>query len=370
MSGSTGSSLDASAPRSSSPRIALDAFGGDHCPGPEVEGAIQAARAGSSVILVGDRVKLEIELSRYPGWSSLPLSVHHATEVITMADSPARAVRGRPDASMPVCFDLVKSGEADAVVSAGNSGAMLACGLFKYRRIKGVERPALVTSLPTRHGWVDLLDVGANVDCRPINLVQFAVMGAVHATFKHGKARPRVGLLSNGTEAGKGTELTRAVHRLLTAAARPDFDYVGYVEARDMMSGEVDVVVTDGFTGNVALKIAEATGRLVGHWLRDAVRGGLRRTLGAALLRHAFHDLRARLDPDTYGSAPLLGVAGPAFICHGGASSHAIAIAIGQAGRSVTEALTPRLAEALDRHAALMSAAKDADAPSLDRSTR
>jgi len=346
----------------SSPRIALDAFGGDHCPGPEIEGAVQAARAGTHVVLVGDRTTIERHLDHFDGWWSLPLSVHHASEVITMEDSPARAVRGRPDASMPVCFDLVKRGEADAVMSAGNSGAMMACGLFKYRRIKGVDRPALITSLPTRTGWVDLLDIGANVDCRPINLVQFAIMGAVYAAFKHGKPRPRVGVLSNGTESGKGTELTRSVDGLLREGSLEGLVYSGYVEGSALMTGDVDVVVTDGFTGNVTLKIAEATGRLIGHWLRNSVRGGTRRMLGAALLRPAFDELRLRLDPDSYGSAPLLGVDGPAFICHGGASANAIGTAIGLAGRSVTEELTPRLCEALALHAPLMAAAKQAGA--------
>ncbi|MCX4244662.1 phosphate acyltransferase PlsX [Paraliomyxa miuraensis] len=356
--------------------IALDAFGGDECPGPEVDGAVRAARTGARVILVGDRDKLELELSRHPGWDALPLSIHHASEVITMEDSPAKAVRSRPDASMPVCFDLVGQGKAHAVMSAGNSGAMLACGLFKFRRIKGVDRPALVTSLPTlAHGagssgsedsgtsWVDLLDIGANVDCRPVNLVQFAIMGAVHASFKHGKAEPRVGVLSNGTEDGKGTELTRTVHRLLGTASLQGLRYVGYVEGHDLMTGEVDVVVTDGFTGNVALKIAEATGRLIGHWIRGAVRGGPRRLLGAALLRPAFDELRDKLDPDTYGSAPLLGVDGSAFICHGGASGFAIGNAIRLAERSVAEALTPRITEALARHAPLMAAARGDGTP-------
>lgn len=346
----------------SAPRIALDAFGGDDCPGPEVAGAVQAAREGARVLLVGDRDALTLELSRVADWTSLPLSIHHASEVITMEDSPAKAVRSRPDASMPVCFDLVAKGEADVAMSAGNSGAMVACGLFKYRRIKGVDRPALVASMPAREGWVDLLDVGANVECRPVNLVQFAVMGAVYAAFKHGKARPRVGLLSNGTEPGKGTELTRAVHRLLSAATLHDLQYVGYVEGHGMTNGEVDVVVTDGFTGNVALKVAEATGRLMGHWLRHSLRGGARRNMGAALLRPAFEQLRQRLDPDTYGAAPLLGVDGPAFLCHGGSSAFAIGRAIDLAARSVTEALTPTLTAALERHAPLMAAAKEVEA--------
>jgi glycerol-3-phosphate acyltransferase PlsX len=356
---------------SQDPAIALDAFGGDQCPGPEVEGAVMAAREGSRVVLVGDRSKLELELSRHPGWDALPLSIHHASEVITMDDSPAKAVRSRPDASMPVAFDLVRQGQAHAVMSAGNSGAMLACGLFKYRRIKGVDRPALVTSLPTRtleaaeaakDGWVALLDVGANVECRPLNLVQFAIMGAVYAGWKHGKALPRVGVLSNGTEDGKGTELTRVVHRLLSEHPLFGLEYAGYVEGNHLFTGEVDVVVTDGFSGNVALKVAEATGRLIAHWLRGSVRGGVRRSLGALLLRPAFDELRVRLDPDTYGSAPLLGVDGPAFICHGGASAFAIGNAIGLAARSVTEALTPHIGEALGRHAALVKAAKESTA--------
>lgn len=344
------------------PRIALDAFGGDHCPGPEVEGAVMAARKGSRVVLVGDRGKLELELARHAGSDGLPISIHHASEVITMEDSPAKAVRSRPDASMPVCFDLVKQGEADAAMSAGNSGAMLACGLFKYRRIKGVDRPAIVSNLPTRDGWVALLDVGANVDCKPINLVQFAVMGAVYAGFKHGKARPRVGLLSNGTEDGKGTELTRVAHRVLSQGSPSGFEYAGYVEGNALFSGELDVVVTDGFTGNVALKIAEATGRLIGHWLRGAVTGGARRNVGALLLRPAFDELKTKLDPDSYGSAPLLGVGGLAFLCHGGASAYAIGTAIELAARSVDEALTPQITEALANDAELMTAAKEGDA--------
>ncbi|MEM7158401.1 MAG: phosphate acyltransferase PlsX [Myxococcota bacterium] len=343
------------------PRIALDAFGGDECPRPEVEGAVMAARKGARVVLVGDQATLEKELARHADAGSLPLSVHHASEVITMDDSPAKAVRSRPDASMPVSFDLVRKGEADAAMSAGNSGAMMACGLFKYRRIKGVDRPALVTSLPTMSGWVSLLDIGANVDCKPINLVQFAVMGAVYSAFKHGKERPRVGLLSNGTEEGKGTELTRTVHRLLNEAQVQGFEYIGYIEGNGLMSGDVDVVVTDGFTGNVALKIAEATGRLIGHWLRGAVTGGVRRNMGALLLKPAFGELKHKLDPDTYGSAPLLGVNGLAFICHGGASSFALGTAIAVAARSVDEALQPQITEALANHADLMRAAKESE---------
>lgn len=315
--------------------------------------------------MVGDEAKLARVLAEHDA-SRLPIEIRHAPDVITMSDEAAKAVRAKPNASMPVCFDLVKSGEADAAMSAGNSGAMLACGLFKYRRIKGVDRPALVTSLPTRTGdRTVLLDIGANVECRPINLVQFAVMGAVYAGFKHGKTTPTVGLLSNGAESSKGTELTRAVHALLSAPdAAQGLNYMGYVEADALLSGEVDVVVTDGFTGNIALKLAEATGRLVGGWLKDSVMdGGLVGKLGGLLMRDAFADLRARLDPDSYGAAPLLGVKGVAFICHGGASPAAIGHSLTLAARSVDEELMPKLSAALTRAAPLFAEAKAAGRP-------
>jgi len=340
-------------------RIALDAFGGDECPGPEIDGAVEAARQGVNIVLVGDAQRLEQALEGVAGWRSLPITLHHAPDTIAMDDSPSKAVRAKPEASMPVCFDLVKAGRADAVMSAGNSGAMLACGMFKFRRIRGVERPALVTSLPTRKDFVTFLDVGANVDVRALHLVQFAVLGAVYASFKHGRVRPRVAVLSNGTEDSKGTELTRTVHRLLSEHESEDFYYAGYAEGGDLFSGDLDVVVTDGFSGNIALKIAEATGRLIAEWLRTGISGaGVRGTLGALLLRPTFLDLRARLNPDTYGAAPLLGVNGVAFICHGGSSPLAISTSLKLAARSVSEDLTPRLADAIGRHDALFEAAR------------
>lgn len=241
--------------------IALDAFGSDNCPDVEVEAAVIAARGGHSIILVGDQPILERSLGRFDGVSRLPLRIHHASETIVMDDSPAKAVRGKPDASMPVCFDLVRRGEANAVISAGNSGAMLACGLFKFGRIKGVDRPAIVNNVPGPRSSCALLDMGANVECKPLNLVQFAVMGAAFATCTQGKARPRVGVLANGSEEGKGTDLTRAAHRLLREGPSAAFSYVGYVEGKDLFSAEVDVVITDGFTGNIALKVLEGTAR-------------------------------------------------------------------------------------------------------------
>lgn len=348
-------------------RIALDAFGGDSCPRPEIDGALQAVRTGGvDVVLVGDEQKLKTALDeRASDWTSLPIRVHHAPDVITMQDSPSKAVRGKPGASMPQCFELVKTGDADAVVSAGNSGAMLACGLFKYRRIKGVDRPALVTSTPTRNGKLTaFLDVGANVDCKPVNLVQFAVLGAVYAGFKHGRTRPKVGLLSNGSEDGKGTELTRLAHQLLREHGSEAFEYTGYAEGSDLMAGAVDVMVTDGFTGNIALKVMEATGRAIGGWLKDAIGGSARSKMGALLMKPALMELRSALDPDVYGAAPLLGVRGLAFICHGSASANAIAHSLEFAARSVSEKLAPQLEAAVAQHKPLFDAAKAAESAS------
>ncbi len=342
----------------SSAVIALDAFGGDQCPHAEVEGAVRAARVGVSVILVGDREPIGAALAKHRDHASLPITIRHAPERITMEDHPGKAVRAKPDASMPTCFDLVRKGEAGAAMSAGNSGAMLACGLFKYRRLRGVDRPAIVTSLPNRDGFTTVLDIGANVECKPLNFVQFAVMGAAYARFKHGRPRPRVGVLSNGSEDGKGTELTRAVHELLSAAQSPDFVYAGYAEGEGFFDGHFDVIVTDGFTGNVALKVAEATGRLIGHWLRTAVTADLRSKVGALVLRPAFAALKENMNPDTYGAAPLLGVDGTAWICHGGASPFAIANALRLAARSVDEGLVAALAESLARNADFVAAAK------------
>jgi glycerol-3-phosphate acyltransferase PlsX len=340
-------------------RIALDAFGGDHCPRAEVQGAVEAARGGVHVVLVGDERAIEAELASVPDRASLPLTIKHAPDRILMDDHPGKAIRAKPEASMPMCFDLVKKGEADAAMSAGNSGAMMACGLFKYRRLRGVDRPAIVTSMPNRRGFTTLLDIGANVDCRPVNFVQWAVMGAVFNRFRHGKTVPKLGVLSNGTEDGKGTELTRAVHALLSEHESPDFVYAGYAEGGGLFSGELDVIVTDGFTGNVALKVAEATGRLVAHWLREAVTSSTVGKLGALLLKPSLRQLRENMNPDSYGAAPLLGVDGVAFICHGGASPFAIATALRLAVRSVDEALTPAVADALARNADLVARAKE-----------
>lgn len=354
--------------------IALDAFGGDHCPDVEVEAAVAAAREGTSIILVGDRDRIAAKLSRLgvsegsSGASGLPLTVHHASEVITMDDTPSKVVRARPDASMIVCFDLVKQGKAQAVVSAGNSGAMLACGLLKFGRIKGIDRPAIGASVPRMRGQCVLLDMGANVECKPINLVQFAVLGAVFDRTSNGSPRPRVGVLSNGAEEGKGTELTRAAHRALTAHPSAAFNYVGYVEGKDIFGDAVDVVVTDGFTGNVALKVLEATAVTMGRQLRSSIEGaGLVSKVGALLMRSTFAKFKERIDPDNHGGAPLLGVDGVTIIAHGGSSPKALRGALRLAGEYARRDLTPALREAVTAHKELFAAAKREEAALQDR---
>jgi glycerol-3-phosphate acyltransferase PlsX len=235
---------------------------------------------------------------------------------------------------MRICFDLAKTGDVDAVVSAGNSGAMMACGLFVLGRLAGVERPAIVTTFPTRIGQCALLDMGANVDPRPGVLAQFAVLGSVYARLLHRKARPRVGLLANGAEEHKGTMLTRGAHQLLgrsrEAGAPPaEFDYLGYVEGRDIFKGDADVVVTDGFTGNVLLKGLEGLAETVFQMVREEVtRGSWLEKLGAYLMQPALRRFRRRTDYSETGGAPLLGVEGVALICHGGSDSKAIKNAV------------------------------------------
>ncbi|MCA9660062.1 MAG: phosphate acyltransferase PlsX [Myxococcales bacterium] len=340
--------------------IAIDAFGSDRSPEIEIEAAVLAARKGHRIILVGDQRRLERGLERHDDGrlSRLPLTLHHAPSIITMDDSPARSIRAKPDASMPVAFKLVKEGKAQAVVSAGNSGAMLACGLFKFGRIKGVDRPAIVSSIPGPKGSCVLLDMGANVDCRPLNIVQFAVMGATFAAVASGCSRPRVGILANGSEATKGTELTRAADRLLRAHPSQHFHYCGYVEGGDLFSGDLDVAVTDGFTGNIALKSMEATARALIQLVREEIGGRRLGKIGAALMVPALRSLKKRIDPDSYGGAPLLGVDGIAIICHGGSTAKAMVSAIDLATRYVDQGLTPGLHEAIRGHAELFAAAK------------
>jgi phosphate acyltransferase len=338
--------------------VAVDAMGGDHAPAPEVEGAIAAVRERiARVVLVGDEERVRGELERHGAAKLDGLTVRHASEVIRMEDHPAVAAKGKKDSSMRVAFDLAKEGTVDAVVSAGNSGAMLACGLFVMRRLPGVERPGIVTTFPTVNGVCALIDMGANVECRPETLAQFAVLGAVYARLLHGKSRPKVGLLSNGEESMKGTELTRGTYKLLSAEVEKDFEFVGYVEGRDIFAGDVDVVVTDGFTGNVVLKTSEGAAAAISAIMKREIMSTTMGKLGALFLRGTFARLKRTLDVDEHGGAPLIGVDGIAVLTHGAASARAIKNGIRVAASFGDAALPAAVSKAIAKHAALWSEA-------------
>lgn len=307
-------------------------------PGAAVDGAVAASRDGVPVVLVGDEATLRAALDQ----RGADLEVVHAADVVGM-DEHAAEVRRRRETSVMVAARLVKEGDAAAMVSMGHSGATMAAALLTLGRIPGVERPAIVANVPAEgRGPVALLDVGANADCRPRMLQQFAVMGSVYARLVHGREAPTVGLMSIGEEPGKGNELVREAHPLL--AATPGIAFHGNVEGRDLLAGVCDVVVTDGFTGNVMLKLAEGEARVLFGWIREALAADLRSRLGGLLARPALRSVAARLDPSTYGAQPLLGVGAPAFIGHGSSDARAVHNALSFAHRTVREEVVPRIA--------------------------
>lgn len=341
--------------------IALDAFGGDHCPEIEIQAAAHCAKEGIDIALVGERESLSSELKKrsIPFGEGQKLQIADAKGVITMDDSPGKAVRAKPNASMPRCFELVKTGNASAVVSAGNSGAMLACGLFRFGRVKGIDRPAITSMFPGLEGHSCILDMGANVECKALNLVQFAIMGACYASVEFPGKKIRVGLLSNGSETSKGTELTRATDRILREYPHSIFDYVGYIEAKEIYSGKADVIVTDGYTGNILLKVAEGSLVAFGTLLKREILKSWRTKVGAALSQPAFQAVRDHIEPDNFGGAPLLGVRGVTIISHGSSSVSALTNAVRMARRCVEQELNPRLEAALQQGQAMQQAAKN-----------
>ncbi|HKE13809.1 MAG TPA: phosphate acyltransferase PlsX [Kofleriaceae bacterium] len=350
--------------------IAVDAMGGDHAPAPEVAGAAAAVREGDlRVVLCGDRDVLRAELARAGSGESERLTIRHATEVVGMHDHPGRAFRQKRDSSLRVAFDLVRAGEAHAVVSAGNSGAVLSHALFLLKRLPDVERPGIVTVFPrplseteraasgsaepVPMGTLVLCDMGANVEVKPTMLAQFGVLGAHYDRIVHGHSRPRVGLLSNGSEHTKGTELTRAAHEILRQAAEnPDaqFEYVGYVEGSELFRGDIDVVATDGFTGNVVLKVSEGVSQTVLRMVKAALTSTVRAKLGAALVKPALMALRQSIDYSEAGGAVLAGVDGLVVICHGRSDATAMKNAIKAADEDARAGLVDQLARAMKRH--------------------
>jgi phosphate acyltransferase len=335
-------------------RVVVDAFGSDRAPGPELAGALRAVRgsragpgaAALEVVLVGDAARLDAELERLGRTAQDAIRVVHAGEVVAMDDHPAHAFRTKPDSSMRVAVDQVARGDGDAVVSAGNSGAMLAIALFVLGRLPGVDRPAIVTVLPTPTGPLVLCDAGGNVEPRAAQLAQFGVIAAAYDHVVHGRDRPRLGLLSNGAEPGKGTQLTREAHALL-AAARGGFHYAGCVEGSDLFRGVIDCIATDGFTGNVVLKTCEG----IAEGMFGLVRQELEKTplvrLGSALVAPALRGVARRIDYTEVGGALLAGVQRPVVIAHGRSDAQAIASAIRAAARFAERALPEQLAAAL-----------------------
>jgi glycerol-3-phosphate acyltransferase PlsX len=315
-------------------------MGGDQAPEAIVAGAAQAAREyGLEIDLVGLPDAIRPLLAEEPG-----LNLVAASEVVAMDEHPAQAVRGKPDSSMCVCARRCKEGKAQGWISAGNSGAILAAALFIQGRVRGVERPAIGSVVPTRGGLAYFLDVGANVDSKPDYLVQFAQMGSVYAQEMLGRRQARVALLSNGEEQGKGDERVREVHQRLKAS---QLNFVGNVEGKDIFAGKADVIVADGFVGNVAVKMAEATADFLFRTLRDELSSSLPGKLGGLLIRPRVQRLRSRLDWREFGGAPLVGIEGVAVVAHGRSDARAIKNAIRVARDAVAHDLTAKIEQAV-----------------------
>jgi glycerol-3-phosphate acyltransferase PlsX len=326
------------------PVVAVDAMGGDLAPAAVIAGAVQAVRRQQiGVVLVGAEGAVRAELARLdPG--PLPIAVVDAPETIAMHESPLAALRRKPRASVRVAAGIVAKGEAQALFSAGHTGATLLAARAALGLLAGVDRPALAVTVPTRTGAAILLDAGANPECRPPHLCQFGVLGAAYAEVALGVERPRVGLLSIGEEAGKGTDLIRDAHALLEAAP---VDFIGNLEARDVFTGRADVIVCDGFTGNVALKIGEGLVEAAELMLREELGAELVSQIGALLTRRAFQRFKQRVDYAEHGGAPLLGVDGVVVIGHGRSTPQAVENGIGLAARLARQQMVPRLGAAL-----------------------
>jgi phosphate acyltransferase len=326
-------------------RVAVDAMGGDLAPDAVVKGAQTAQRENlAEVVLVGDEARVRPLLER-----GTSMEIVHAATWVDMDESPSTVLRRKKDSSINVAFQLLKAGRVEAVVSAGNSGAIMAFGIFTLGRIPGVDRPAIMTMNPSINGGIAsiLLDAGGNVDCKPTHLAQFAILGNVFSRYVLGIESPKVGLLSNGEEETKGNELTRDANTLLKTMG---LNYVGYVEGTDLNNGRVDVVVTDGFVGNVALKTSEGTAEAIGRFLKDRIGSSFRRKLGYLLLGDVFRELSRAVDYAEYGGAPLLGVDGVSIICHGRSNERAIKNAVRIAAEFAEKKLNTHMNETMEQY--------------------
>ncbi|MCC6904603.1 MAG: phosphate acyltransferase PlsX [Anaerolineae bacterium] len=330
-------------------RIVVDAMGSDKNPVPDVAGAVLAAREWreDTMILAGHREVIEAELAKHDT-AGLKIEVVHADEVVEMTDKPSEIMRSRPRSSMHVGIGLVKDGQADAFVTAGNTGAALAVALFTLKRIAGVHRPALTAIFPNLTGYAIMADFGANAECKPEYLLQFAQMASIYTELAIGLRNPRVALLSNGEEEGKGNTLVKETAPLLKEAA--GLNFIGNVEPKELLMGHTDIVVHDGFTGNVMGKSIEAAASLMGKLMLQEIKAGVVTSIGGLLAKPALHRVAEKLNPDNIGGIPLLGVNGVVIIGHGRSNAIAIRSAIRQARRAVevgvVEAIRQRLAEA------------------------
>ena len=329
-------------------RIAVDAMGGDHAPAEIVAGTVQAARAFdhiSKMFLVGQEAALRAELARHGDISS-KIEIRHCTEVVEMGDSPAVAVRRKKDASINRAVDMVKAGEAEAVFSAGSTGAQVASSLLKLRMLEGVVRPAIATVFPSPVKPFVLLDAGATTDCTSEMLLQFAVMGSVYAREIMGVASPRIGLMSVGEEDSKGNAVTKEAFSLISKAG---LNFGGNCEGHDLFEGHLDVIVCDGFVGNVILKTSESVAHAVGTLLKQSIKTSLIRQLGALMMKGVFADLKRELDPAAYGGAPLLGVNGVSIIGHGSSKALAVYNGIRASAEAVRHDINHAIVEGLKK---------------------
>lgn len=324
-------------------RIAIDAMGGDKAPEAIVTGAIEASRKSEGryeVVLVGDTPVVEEELDRHHFIKELPISIAHASQRVSMGEAPATALRRKPDSSIAVAIRLHKEKKVDAVVSAGNTGAVMATALFLLRTIKGVKRPAIGAFMPHESGVCLLLDVGSNVDCKPLHLMQFGMMGSIFMKHIIGLDSPRIGLLNIGEESTKGNDSVQQAYKMLNKSS---LNFTGNIEGRDILQGRADVVVCDGFSGNILIKFGESLARMISMTMKRTIRGNLPGTIGLYLIRPSLRKLFKLFDYQEYGGAPLLGVNGNCIISHGSSSSRAIRNAIEEAWKMVKSKVTQQI---------------------------
>ncbi len=323
-------------------------MGGDHAPETAVEGAVLAAREyGISIILTGIESRLQEELNKFPDAKSLAIEIKHAEEVVDMHDSPSKVIRGKRRSSMKIGLDLVKEGAASAFVSAGNTGAVLAYSTLSLRPLKGVDRPAIAIQLPTLKGTSILLDAGANVDCKANQLFQFALMGHVYAKYFLEKENPTLGLLSIGEEDSKGNEITKEVFKMLK---RTNLNFIGNLEGKEVYRGNADVIVCDGFIGNVALKISESLAEMIGANIKEMFSSSVGGSLGYFFLKNKFNEFKKKVDYSEKGGAPLLGVNGVCMIAHGSSSGKAIKNAIARAKELIDKKINLHICEDIESH--------------------